>query len=96
VRVAVVIFVVALAVLVGKIDNDRRALQVDNDHLRVAFAAVVERSPWSCDVVEGERVICAVKDGTLSRLALGPNEQVVRAPVPGRPLGKKKRRHHAG
>jgi len=67
---------------------DARAQRAENQKLREAFAVMRERLKWSCDVDEGERIICAVKEGTLSRLALSERDQVVSANGLASPLGK--------
>lgn len=90
----VAVMVVAVFVLLGSLVlagakvMEARVLRAENEKLREAFAVLRERSPWSCDIAEGERIICAVKEGTLSRLALTESDQLVSARGIASPLGK--------
>ncbi len=87
------ILLVALALCVAILAL--RMEKAENERVRGAFAVMVERSKWSCDLDEGERVICAVKDSSLSRLVLADGDHVVEHVVAskvGSPLGKAKKR----
>lgn len=73
-----------------------RGERAENKKLREAFAVMVERSKWSCDLDEGERIICGVKDGGLSRLVLAQDDHVVSGKAMGAPLGKTKKKRRRG
>lgn len=92
----VAIFVAVGAAILTWINmREAGALRIENQRLRGAFSVMVERSKWSCDLDEGERIICGVKEGTLSRLALAEGDHVVSGRGIASPLGKapkKKRR----
>lgn len=86
---------VAAILFAGARVLEARALRAENQKLREAFAVAYERAKWSCDLNEGERIICAVKDGALSRLALDQTDHLVSGKGIASPLGKtpsKKRR----
>lgn len=83
---------VFMVVVVRSVRADLETEKAENAKLRGAFSAIVERSKWSCEVDEGQRVICAVKDGALSRLALDYGDQIVSAKGIASPLGKHRRR----
>ncbi len=85
---SVLLVVLALCVAILAL----RMEKAENDRVRGAFAVMVERSKWSCDVDEGERVICAVKDGAISRLALAEGDHIVSGKGMRSPLGKAKKR----
>lgn len=93
--VAVVVLLGSL-VLAGLKVAEADALRAENEKLREAFAVARERAPWSCDIAEGERIICAVKEGTLSRLALTESDQVVSARGIASPLGKASKKKRKG
>ena|SRR5256885_1746134 len=70
-------------------------LSTENQRLREAFTVMREKMDWSCNLKEGERVICAVKEGTLSRLTLAEDDQVVSGKGIASPLGKPKAKTEA-